>query len=98
MWFSPCKCNGLRRGWFPANHRAGRIWACWRSQQYGEQFFKDFLPIGSSMGASLCKDEEWRPDLYLKVAASIVPKELEARWWIFFRVSNFEQTSPDQGA
>ncbi|MGA6968375.1 MAG: hypothetical protein WBZ51_32730 [Xanthobacteraceae bacterium] len=36
-----------------------------------------FLPIGSSMGASHCKDEEWRPDLYLKVAASIVPKELD---------------------
>ena len=36
--------------------------------KYGEQFFKDFLPIGSSMGASHCKDEEWRPDLYLKVA------------------------------
>jgi hypothetical protein len=35
------------------------------------------LPIGSSMGASHCKDEEWRPDLYLKVAASIVPKELD---------------------
>jgi hypothetical protein len=29
------------------------------------------------MGASHCKDEEWRPDLYLKVAASIVPKELD---------------------
>ena len=36
-----------------------------------------FLPIGSSMGASHCKDEEWRPDLYLKVAAIIVPKELD---------------------
>jgi hypothetical protein len=33
--------------------------------------------LGAALGASHCKDEEWRPDLYLKVAAIIVPKELD---------------------
>jgi hypothetical protein len=45
--------------------------------KYGEQFFKDFLADWEQHGPQvIAKMRNERPDLYLKVAAGIVPKEL----------------------
>ncbi len=47
------------------------------SNKYGEQFFKDFLADWEQHGPQvIVKMRNERPDLYLKVAAAIVPKEL----------------------
>jgi hypothetical protein len=86
FWFGTIMCHVVfslqvqrpEEGMVPCESSSRAHLGLWRSQQIRWAVLQGFsLPIGSSMGASHCKDEEWRPDLYLKVAASIVPKELD---------------------